>query len=410
MSWLPAVRFAEYRWWLPLSVTAADWIVARLAGSGRRDDDSSLLALLHDDPPLAIFAASLCGPDQNVSLATLANHLSANLDVVFARGDAFLGAPTCQEPFAQRWEYLRTAFLRMPRSQWLRAADQWLSLTGPPVPESALAHWPARIEDSTPLIIREDTNYARSSIDIPLLVRKLRRADTLAKTFDHSLRNAKSAALKQFAYGLSHEINNPLANISARAQGLMRDETDSQRHVSLQRIIDQSLRAHEMVADLMFYAHPPVPQLTSFDFAEIFADVAEQSVGGIVGRDIEIVVIDSAAPIPLRADRSMLLEAVRALVRNSIEAIGCGGRIELVATHSQQPTDRVTVLVRDSGPGLSAEARRHAFDPYFSGREAGRGLGVGLCRVERIAALHGGGVSLQSGMVGCVARLWLPTR
>ena len=189
-----------------------------------------------------------------------------------------------------------------------------------------------------------------------------------------------------------------------------------------------------MVADLMFYSHPPAPQKRAFDLHEILRAVVAQSRDSVEGRGIELLVSPASQSVTLAADRNMLLEAVRALVRNSIEAIGCDGRVQLAcfceAVGDGIPTGGVwpiappvgvppsdldthsrplaVVTVSDSGPGLSDAARIHAFDPYFSGREAGRGLGVGLCRVERIVQLHGGAVTLQSGPAGCVARLWIP--
>src|SRR6187431_2234473 len=71
------------------------------------------------------------------------------------------------------------------------------------------------------------------------------------------LEQAKLDAMKELAYGASHEINNPLANISARAQALLRDETDPERRRALEAIHQQALRAHEMIADLMLFARPP---------------------------------------------------------------------------------------------------------------------------------------------------------
>ena len=69
--------------------------------------------------------------------------------------------------------------------------------------------------------------------------------------------HAKLDAVKELAYGASHEINNPLANISARAQALLRDEADPERRRALEAIHQQALRAHEMIADLMLFARPP---------------------------------------------------------------------------------------------------------------------------------------------------------
>ena len=92
------------------------------------------------------------------------------------------------------------------------------------------------------------------------------------------------------------------------------------------------------------------------------------------------------------------------LVRNAIDAIGCQGTI--VVSLVCEPGS-LMIHVADSGPGLSDQAREHAFDPYFSGREAGRGLGLGLCRAYRIAKLHAGDITLAGGPTGCVATITL---
>src|SRR6476659_2739902 len=75
--------------------------------------------------------------------------------------------------------------------------------------------------------------------------------------FAATLEAAKLRALYHFAYGLSHEINNPLANIATRAQTLLVDEKDAERRRRLATIVQQAFRAHEMIADLMLFAHPP---------------------------------------------------------------------------------------------------------------------------------------------------------
>ena len=110
---------------------------------------------------------------------------------------------------------------------------------------------------------------------------------------------------------------------------------------------------------------------------------------------------------PTRAtvDGDMIGEALRALIRNSIEAIGCQGTI--VVSLVQHPGQHM-IHVADSGPGLSDKARQHAFDPYFSGREAGRGLGFGLCKAWRIAGLHAGRLDSVATHTGAEFVLSLP--
>lgn len=422
MSWLPAIVFAGSRWWLPLSRPAADLLAAILLDANSRDRRScietrvsQLVALMQQDPPLTIFTAfklaeSLHG--ESVTVERLAEASIEHWSTWLSTGDGFLGMPADREAFVSRWQELHDSFIRKPYSSWSANADQWLVLAGPLVSDAFRNYLPQLADDDRAMIVGESDShrYAASTLDLSLLARRLRVTSQLEAAFDEAIQDSKRAALKQFAYGLSHEINNPLANISARAQGLMRDEAKPDRNHSLQRIIDQSMRAHEMVADLMFYAHPPKPNLGDAEAKPLLQAVINQTQALIQGRGIELRLIVHSPPV-FQADRAMMLEALRSLVRNAVEAIGCDGVIELVClSHVNHGKAGVVFEVRDSGPGLSEEARIHAFDPYFSGREAGRGLGVGLCRVDRIATLHGGTISLISGPAGCTARLWIPVR
>ncbi len=76
-----------------------------------------------------------------------------------------------------------------------------------------------------------------------------------------------------------------------------------------------------------------------------------------------------------------------------MEAIGYEGRIEIdVRGHERH----VEIRVNDDGPGISAEQRRHLFDPYYAGRQAGRGLGLGLSKCWRIVTNHGGRIDVNS--------------
>ncbi|MEK6246958.1 MAG: ATP-binding protein [Planctomycetales bacterium] len=82
---------------------------------------------------------------------------------------------------------------------------------------------------------------------------------------------------------------------------------------------------------------------------------------------------------------------------NSLEAIGHGGRIEVSAQRSSEKSGNTVIIsVVDDGPGLSPEQHRHLFDPFYSGREAGRGLGFGLSKCWRIIQNHGGRIEVES--------------
>ena len=266
-----------------------------------------------------------------------------------------------------RWSGLLDALLR--DSHWQRAAAIAALLDGVS-PDAALAE----------------------------LLKRLSRLDQLETAFAETLQSAKLDSLRELAYGASHEINNPLANISTRAQTLLRDETDPERRRMLTTINSQAFRAHEMISDMMLFAKPPDMLPEPVDLAvlvdQVSREIAEQaSQQGtvIVRRGCDQSCIVSADPQHLSA-------ALHALCRNSMEAIEMGGRITIgLDTPTESATDMVRLSVADTGPGIPADVRPHIFDPFYSGREAGRGLGFGLAKCWRIVTLHGGTIDVDSG-------------
>src|SRR5262249_10150154 len=109
-----------------------------------------------------------------------------------------------------------------------------------------------------------------------------------AESFLDRLEQAKLDAMKELAYGASHEINNPLANISARAQTLLRDERDPGRRRALGAIYEQAMRAHEMIADLMLFARPPKLIAVEVDLRLLIETVAAELNLECRHRDIEL--------------------------------------------------------------------------------------------------------------------------
>jgi signal transduction histidine kinase len=236
---------------------------------------------------------------------------------------------------------------------------------------------------------------------LPALMGKLQRLGQLENDFQRTLETEKLESLKALAYGASHEINNPLANISTRAQTLLREETDPERRRKLSVINSQAFRAHELIADMMLFARPPelVPRPANLTAIvdEALAEIAHeaQDQGTVVER------ITSDDPVPATVDAGHLAVAIRAVCTNSLEAVGSGGRIEIFVQACDPPADStggpwVEILVSDTGPGIPLEVRGHLFDPYFSGREAGRGLGLGLSKTWRIVTEHGGRIDVES--------------
>ncbi len=222
-----------------------------------------------------------------------------------------------------------------------------------------------------------------------------------------TLERQKLDAMKELAYGASHEINNPLANISARAQALLRDETHPERRRALEAIRQQAMRAHEMISDLMLFARPPELKLHAFGLGEFLDEIAEAIDAECQRRHVRLTV-GAPARLEIVGDRQQLGVALTAVIVNALEAIGRDGTINVTAKHDESST--VEIEVTDTGPGISDEVRRHLFDPFYSGREAGRGLGFGLSKCWRIVTDHGGDVMVANcAERGATISLQLPT-
>ena len=277
--------------------------------------------------------------------------------------------------------------------------------------------------------------------------------------FERRLEQLKLEALADFAAGAGHEMNNPLAVIAGRAQLLLGDETDPERRASLALIWAQAQRVHEMIADAMLFARPPVPQFEQIEWGALLRRVLREAAAELpergvllelacdqreadeIGRPSEGSALASPGmvsdqreaqgnhavggersageersvllvgrlpnrPVAAQADPDQLTVALRALLRNAIEAVDCGGRVELTATAD---AECFVVEIDDDGPGIPAEARSHVFNPFYSGRQAGRGLGIGLCKAWRLVGLHGGRIDVgRSPLGGAQFRATIP--
>jgi signal transduction histidine kinase len=241
---------------------------------------------------------------------------------------------------------------------------------------------------------------------LPALTATLARVEQLEKHFQETLETEKLEAMAEFAAGAGHEINNPLAIIAGRAQLFLRDETDPERRRELALMSAQVRRAHEMIADMRLFARPPRPELKSVDLIESIDTLIADLLPLAAERSIELHRIGDAGPIEAEVDPTQLRVAIQAICRNSFEAIGCEGRVEIAVWGR---ADEVEIRVEDDGPGIPPEHRRHLFDPFYSSRQAGRGLGLGLSKCWRIVTGHDGRIEVASAAArGAVLTITLP--
>jgi signal transduction histidine kinase len=255
---------------------------------------------------------------------------------------------------------------------------------------------------------------AGPSAEALLLAEAIGRMQVFARLdarFAESLHAARLEAARELAYGAGHEINNPLANIATRAQSLLLGEQDAERRRRLATIVDQSFRARDMIGGLMLFARPPKAVPNDVDVDALLAAVME-AVAPLAGaRRVRLESRRSGAALTAIVDRGQVTEALRAIVTNAVEAAVDGGSVVIAPSIVAGDPAWCDVAIMDDGAGMDDATIRRAFDPFFSGREAGRGAGLGLSKAWRFIEASGGSVVLSSRVgVGTTVTVRLPRR
>ena len=224
--------------------------------------------------------------------------------------------------------------------------------------------------------------------------------------------HAKLEAMAELAAGAGHEINNPLATISGHAQRLLLDEADPDRRQALLAIGAQAYRIRDMIGDLMLFARPPVPVPQAVKVREALESVFAALRPGLPptlalelakGREYEIW----ADPTQFAVVASNLMR--NAVEAHSLKAVGDAAAAPGTLRVGCKTQGEMALLTfTDGGCGFTPDELQHAFDPFFSARQAGRGLGFGLPKCWRIVTGHGGRIAITSLANPTVVSVWWP--
>lgn len=203
-------------------------------------------------------------------------------------------------------------------------------------------------------------------------------------------RSEKLAALGTMAAGLAHEINNPLAAISMSAEVLAdRQEPGSEDGAFLLAIQEEADRCRGITSDLTDLARGGTIDREPVDVGELLGESMRILARGGREKGIRTAVADG---LPLiSADRGKLLQVLVNLLTNSVEASGEDVDVLLTAKKADR---RIRIQVRDRGRGIPEGRMDRIFEPFYTDKRRGVGLGLTLC--HRIAELHGGTLSAAS--------------
>jgi signal transduction histidine kinase len=201
----------------------------------------------------------------------------------------------------------------------------------------------------------------------------------------------KLAALGQLAAAIAHEVRNPLAVVRSAAQDLGQTlpPGDVEGHRAASFIVAEVDRLGSVVSSLLAFARPLQLQTRPTDIAHVLTRAVTLAGGELAAKRVRLA-RDEATVLPVvHADGDLVCQVLVGLLSNAVEATPPGGEI-VVRTHAAD--GGVAVAVADGGAGIAPELRARVFEPFFTTRPNGTGLGLAVAR--QIVEAHGGRIDV----------------
>jgi two-component system sensor histidine kinase HydH len=215
----------------------------------------------------------------------------------------------------------------------------------------------------------------------------------LRKTEAQLIRSEKLAALGQLSAGIAHEIRNPLTSINILIHSLTETlPREDSRWEDLKVIEEEILRINEIVDQFLRFAKPASPLFEKTNLVPVLEEILQ-----LLRPQIErggITVKKEFGPLPLiTVDKEQIKQVTLNLLMNAIQAMTEGGRLSMSGRLSKNG-DWVELAIQDSGVGIPPDDMNKLFDPFFSTKEGGMGLGLAIA--HRIIDQHHGKIEVES--------------
>jgi two-component system sensor histidine kinase PilS (NtrC family) len=199
------------------------------------------------------------------------------------------------------------------------------------------------------------------------------------------------AAIGRMAANIAHEIRNPLASLTGAVEALTTlDGTAEERERLGQIVARESARLNRIIRDFLAYARPAPPQFATVEAVDVLDDVLLLLEHRTLPPGLKIV-REFPPSLRGRLDPHQLRQAVWNLCLNAVEAMPDGGELRVGL---EQRGTSLSITVADTGCGIAPDDLPHVFEPFYSTKSEGSGLGLAL--VHRIAREHGGDIEVES--------------
>jgi signal transduction histidine kinase len=225
----------------------------------------------------------------------------------------------------------------------------------------------------------------------------LRRASAEAdkEQLQIQLQHAERLAfVGELSAGIAHELNEPLGSILGFAQLIKKTgDLNDQQNIDIERIVKASLYTREIIKKLMIFSRQMPRQISSVNMNEIidnilyFIDVRFQSRGTRIVKHLDPNLKN------IQADEVQMSQVLVNLITNAIQAMPEGGEVTIVTKNKDK---HVSMIVKDTGIGMTKQVKDKIFEPFFTTKAVGQGTGLGLSVVQGIIDSHKGKISVTS--------------
>ena len=240
------------------------------------------------------------------------------------------------------------------------------------------------------------------------------KTDELVRAQDQMLQVEKMASLGKLAAVVAHEINNPLASVVTYAKTMVRkmnrqpelSEGCRENLTYIQAISDEATRCGKIVSQLLAFARRGNETLAPMNINEVVENALF-----LVNHQLELNGVEAVRRLDpsvpsIVADQNQVQQFLMALIINAAQAMPQGGELTVATAPAE---GGITVEVTDNGPGMEPRVAKHAFEPFYTTKSAGGGVGLGLSVVYGIVKRHGGRIDLDTAPgKGCRFSIFLP--
>jgi len=239
-----------------------------------------------------------------------------------------------------------------------------------------------------------------------LEMRVAERTAELVETHKRLVQQERIAALGRAAAQVAHEVKNPLAGLLLYSLHLKSkiDKSSESEAALVDKIVETINHLIDTVERILGFARPIAITPRSANLNQIVNDVLELLRPQITANDIDVHVSLSEQAAPAIIDESSMRGALMNLILNAVEAMPQGGRLTITSDRNEQG---LRLEISDTGHGISEEAVKDIFEPFYTTKE--QGLGLGMPYAKKIIEQHGGNITCNSRPgEGTTIRIALP--